>query len=163
MPFGPVNAPTVYITLMLQSPSDSFMNFVQVNIGLIIEDVHLQRQQLQRLWGYFPSMVEHFDELVQQIISGQRILAVSDGSYLEDGQASVGWALYEPCEECDNQGRVVPSVKVLFGSTILVDGRLDSNNAYRMEAVGIFTVTIILHFLGLFLEQQQIATSLICD
>ena len=44
-----------------------------------------------------------------------------------------------------------------------MDGRLDSNSAYRAEAVGIFTVTIVLHFLGLYLEQQQIDTSLICD
>ena len=79
---------------------------------------------------------------------------------MEDGRASAGWALYEPCEECGGQGRVVPCVKVLFRSTILVDGRLDSNSAYRAEAVGIFTVTIVLHFLGLYLEQQQITTSL---
>ena len=106
------------------------MNFVRVNIGLIIEDTHLQDQQLQRLWGDFPPLVEHFDELVQQIINGQTILAASDGSYLEDGRASAVWALYEPCEECDDQGRVVPSVKVLLGSTILVDGCLDLNSAY---------------------------------
>ena len=62
---------------------------------------------------------------------------------MEDGRASAGWALYEPCEECGGQGRVVPCVKVLFRSTILVDGRLDSNSAYRAEAVGIFTVTIV--------------------
>ena len=93
---------------------------------------------------------------MQQIISEQTILAASEGSYLEDGRASAGWALYEPSEECDSEGRIVPSVKILFGS-------LDSNSAYRAEAVSIFTVTIVLHFLGLYLEQQQIDTSLICD
>ena len=113
-----------------QSPSDRFMNFVRVNIELIIEDVHLQDQQLQRMWGGFPPTVEHFDELVQQIINGQTILAASDESYQEDGRASAGWALYEPCEEYDDQGRVVLSAKVLFGSTILVSSRLDSNSAY---------------------------------
>ena len=70
--------------------------------------------------GDFPPLVEHFDELMQQIISGQTILAVSDGSYLEDGRASVGWALYELSEEYDSHGRLVPSVKLLFGSTTAV-------------------------------------------
>ena len=91
-----------------------------MNIGLIIEDAHFQDRQLQRLWGDFPPLVEHFDELMQQIISGQTILAVSDGSYLEDGRASVGWALYELSEEYDSHGRLVPSVKLLFGSTTAV-------------------------------------------
>ena len=73
------------------------------------------------------------------------------------------WAFYEPSKEYDSDGRVVPSVKILFGGTILVDHRLDSNSAYRVEAVGIFTVTTVLHFLGIYLSQQQIDTSLICD
>ena len=51
----------------------------------------------------------------------------------------------------------------MFGGTILVDNRLDSNSAYQAKAVGIFTATIVLHFLRLYLEQQKIATSLICD
>ena len=68
-----------------QRSIDRFMDFVQVNIGLIIEDIHFQDRQLQRLWRDVPPLVEHFDELVQQIISGQIILAASDGSYLEDG------------------------------------------------------------------------------
>ena len=73
------------------------------------------------------------------------------------------WAFYEPSKEYDGDGRVVPCVKILFGGTILMDHRLDSNSAYRVEAVGIFTVTTVLHFLGIYLSQQQIDTSLICD
>ena len=68
--------------------------------------------------GDFSPLVEYFDKLVQHKQNGHTILAASDGSYLKDGQASAGWALYEPSEECDYQGRIVPSVKVLFGSTI---------------------------------------------
>ena len=89
-----------------QSTRDRFQDFVRVNIGLLIEDVHFQDQQLQRLWGDFLPLVEHFDELVH-IRSGQTILAVSDGSYLEDGRALTGWAFYEPGEEYDGDGRVV--------------------------------------------------------
>ena len=81
-----------------QIPSDRFQDYVRVNIGLIIEDVHFQNQQLQRLWGDFPPLLEHFDELMQHIRSGHTILAVSDGSYLEDGRVSAGWAFYEPSE-----------------------------------------------------------------
>ena len=44
-----------------------------------------------------------------------------------------------------------------------MDSCLDSNSAYRAEADEIFTVTIFLHFLRLHLEQQQTATSFICD
>ena len=44
-----------------------------------------------------------------------------------------------------------------------MDGRLDSNSSYRAEAVGVFAVTIHLHLLRLYLEQQQMATSLVCD
>ena len=52
---------------------------------------------------------------------------------------------------------------MLFGGTILADGRLDLNSAYRAESAGVFTVTIFLHFLQLYLQQHHIATSLICD
>ena len=75
----------------------------------------------------------------------------------------VGWAFYEPSEEYDSDGRSVLCVKILFGGTILVDSHLDSNSAYLAEAVSIFTATIVLHFLGPYLSQQQIDTSLICD
>lgn len=44
-----------------------------------------------------------------------------------------------------------------------MDGLLDSNSAYRAESVGVLTVTIFLHLLHLYIEYQQIATSLICD
>ena len=115
------------------------------------------------MWGDFPPLVEHFDALVQQILSGHTILAASDGSYLEDGQASAGWVFYVPSAENDVGGRIVPRVKILFGGTILVDDHLDSNSAYRAGAVSVFTVTIALHFLGLYLSQQHLATSLICD
>ena len=108
-------------------------------------------------------MVGHFDELVQHIQSRHTILAASDGSYLEDGRASVEWAFDEPSEEYDGDSRVVPCVKILLGDTIFAGGHLDSNSAYRAEAVSVFTVTIVLHFLGLHLSQQQIDTSLICD
>ena len=88
-----------------QSSSDRFQDFVQVNIGLIIVDIHFQNQQLQQLWGDFPPLVEHFDELVQHIQSRHTILAAPDGSYLEDGRASAGWAFYELSEEYDDDGR----------------------------------------------------------
>ena len=52
-----------------------------------------------------------------------------------------------PRAEVDNEGRTILGIKVLFGGTILVDGHLDSNSAYRAESVGVFTVTICLHFL----------------
>ena len=95
-------------------------------------------------------MVGHFDELVQHIQSRHTILAASDGSYLEDGRASVEWAFDEPSEEYDGDSRVVLCVKILLGDTIFAGGHLDSNSAYRAEAVSVFTVTIVLHFLGLY-------------
>ena len=136
---------------------------MRVNIGLIIDGSHFQNQQLQQLWGDFPPLVEHFDELAQQIQGGHTILAASDGSYMEDGQASAGWAFCAQSAEADIDGRIISNVKILFRVTILVHSRLDSNSAYQAEAVGVFTVTIVLHFLGLYLQQQQITTSLICD
>ena len=56
-----------------------------MNIGLIIAASHSQNQQLQRWWDYYQPLVEHFDELMQQIRNEGTILAASDGSYLEDG------------------------------------------------------------------------------
>ena len=99
----------------------------------------------------------------KQIRGGHTILAASDGSYLDNRRASAGWAFYVPREEADIDGRPISGVKILFGGTILVDGHLDLNSAYQAEVVGVFTVTIFLHFLRLYLEQQQIATSLVCD
>ena len=52
--------------------------------------------------------------------------------------------------------RIISSVKILLGWTILIGSRLDSNRAYRGEAVRVFTVTIVLHFLRLYLEQQHL-------
>ena len=75
----------------------------------------------------------------------------------------VEWAFYVPSEEADVDSRIISSFKVLLKWTILIDGHLDSNSAYRAEAVGVFTVTIVLHFIGLYLRQQHIATSLICN
>ena len=63
------------------------MNFVRVNIGLIIDDSYFQNLHLQRLWENFPPLIEHFDELVQQIQGGHTILPASDESYIEDGRA----------------------------------------------------------------------------
>ena len=67
-----------------------------MNIGLIIAASHSQNQQLQRWWDYYQPLVEHFDELMQQIRNEGTILAASDGSYLEGGQALTGWAFYAP-------------------------------------------------------------------
>ena len=75
---------------MLQSTFDKlFKHFTFVNIGLIIADSHYQDQQLKHLRGGYPLLVEHFDELVQQIRGGHTILAASDGSYLEDRRIEI--------------------------------------------------------------------------
>ena len=111
-------------------------------------DSKSQNQQLQPWWRYFLPLVDHFDELVQQIQGGDTILAASDRSYLEDRQALARWALYVPGVEIDNdEGRTILEIKVLFRGTILVDSRLDLNSTYRAESVGVFTVTIFLHFI----------------
>ena len=102
----------------------------------------LPKSTAATIMGDFSPLVEYFDKLVQHKQNGHTILAASDGSYLKDGQASAGWAFYEPSEEYDGDGRLVPSVKIHFGDTILVDSRLDSNSTYQAKAVGIFTVTI---------------------
>ena len=64
---------------------NNFKRFTYVNIGLIIVASYSQNQQPQWLWSDYSPLVEHFDELVQQIRDGVTILAASDGSYLEDG------------------------------------------------------------------------------
>ena len=58
-----------------------------------------------------------------------------------------GWAFYVPRIEVEDEGRSILKIKVSFSGTILVDGRLDSDSAYKAESVGILTVTIFLHFL----------------
>ena len=82
---------------------------------------------------------------------------------MEDGQAAAEWVFYVPRVEVNNDGHRFSGTKVLFGGTILVDSHLESNSAYQAESVGVFTKTIFLHFLPLYLEQQQITTSLKWD
>ena len=74
--------------ILSQSKIDNFEQFMYMNIGLRIANSESQNQQLQRWWGNYPPLVEHFNKLVQQIRDGDTIVASSDGSYLEDG-----WAL----------------------------------------------------------------------
>ena len=111
----------------------------------------------------YPPLVENLNKLVQRIRDNNTITAVTDGSYLDDKRASVGWGFYAPISD-DNDGRVVPGATILFGSTILVDGHFDLNSLYQAEAVGGLTATILLYLLQLHIEhQQQLVTSFICD
>ena len=95
-----------------QSSSDRFMDFVRVNIGLIINDSQFQNQQLQQWWGDFPPLVEHFEELVQQIQGfGQNQMAPKwrMDEHRQDGRFMCR------ADKTDGSGSRISSVKILFG------------------------------------------------
>ena len=87
---------------------------------------------------------EGFNELIQRLREGKDIDAESDGSRLEDGRASVGWIMWAMRDDVNEEGRLTKRRKILMGSTIQVDGRVDANTAFRAEALGCLIIPIII-------------------
>ena len=83
------------------------------------------------------------------------INATSDGSRLDDDRASVGWLIWTMSDDLDEDGQLTKQRKTLMGGTMLVDGRLDMNTAFRVEALGCLIISIIVCLANEFIHQHQ--------
>ena len=73
---------------------------------LVVADDQIQQHTFQRILTDFPPEREGFDEMIQRMREGKDIDAVSDGSWLDDGRASVGWILWLVCVDIDKDGQL---------------------------------------------------------
>ena len=93
--------------------------------------------------------------MIQQMREGKDIDAALDGSWLDDGRASAGWIIWAMSDDVDEDGHLTKRRKILMGSTMLVDGRLDANTAFRVEALGCLVVPINVCLANEFINQHQ--------
>ena len=84
-----------------------------------------------------PPEKEGFDKMIQRMRDGKDIDAASDGSRHDDGRASAGWLIWAMSDDLNKDGQVAQRRKILMGSTMLVDGQLDANTAFRAESPGV--------------------------
>ena len=109
----------------------------------MVADDWMQQHTIQRILKDFPLEREGFGEMIEPMRDSKDIDAVSDGSRLDDGRASAGWLIWAMSDNLDEEGQVTKRRKILIGSTMMVDGRLDANTAFRVEALGCFIIPII--------------------
>ena len=102
-----------------------------MNMHLVVADDQMQQHTFQRILTDFPPEREGFDEMIERMREGKDIDASSDGSWLDNDIALAGWILWAICDGVDEDGQLTKRRTILMGSTMLVDGRLDANTAFR--------------------------------
>ena len=110
---------------------------------LVVADDQMQQHTFQRLLMDFPPEQEGFDLPIEQMRDSKDMYAASYGSRLADGRASAGWLMWMMSDEIDDDWQLTRRQTLLMGSIICVDGRLDANTAFRVEALGCLIIPII--------------------
>ena len=122
---------------------------------LVVADTQMQQHAFQRILTEFPPEREGFDLLIERLREDKDIDAASDGSRLDDGRASAGWLMWTMSNEINDEGQSTRRRIFLFGSTKRVDGRLDANTAFRVEALECLIIFIIVCLAKEFIRQNQ--------
>ena len=133
----------------------AFEAFSQAKMHLVVVDDQMQQRAFQQILTDFPPEREGFDEMMQRLREGKDIDAVSDGSRLDDGKASVGWIIWAMSDDIDKDGHLTKQRKILMRSTIQVGRRLDANTAFRAEALGCLIIPIIVCLANEFVHQTR--------
>ena len=121
---------------------------------LVVADDQMQQHTFLRILKDFPPEREGFDEMIQRMREDKDIDAASDSSRLDNGRASVGWLIWAMSDDLDEDGQLTKRRKILMGSTMHVDGRLDANTAFRAEALGCLIIPIIICLTHEFIHQH---------
>ena len=91
--------------------------------------------------------------MIQRLQEGKDIDAASDGSQLDNDRASVGWIIWAISDNVNEDGQLTKRRKIPMCSTMLVDGRLDENTAFKAEALGCLIIPIIVCLANEFIHQ----------
>ena len=122
---------------------------------LVVADDQMQQHTLQGILTDFPPERERFDEMIERMQEGKDIDAASDGSWLDNGRSSAGWIMWAMSKNVDKDRQLTKQRKILMGSTMLADGRLDANTAFRAEALGCLNTPIIVCLANGFIHQHR--------
>ena len=133
----------------------AFESFISANTHLVVANTKMQHHAFQRILADFPPEREGFDLLIERLREGKDVNAATDGSHLDDGRASAGWLMWTMSNEINDEGQSTRRQMFLLGSTMCVDGRLDANTAFRVEALGCLIIPIIICLTNEFIHQNQ--------
>ena len=122
---------------------------------LVVANDQMQQHAFQQILTDLPLEREGFNELIQQMREGKDIDAASDGSWLDDGRESAVWLIWAMHDDLNEDRQVTKRRKILMGSTMRMDGRLDANTAFRAKAMGCLVIPIIVCLANEFIHQHQ--------